>query len=176
VEDAAAAAAAEPAAEGAAPAAEAASGEEGMRMEGWLYLIRSNRFGLQYSRKRYFVLEDAALRCFKSAPSSKRQVTPARLPPRCSCVFFPSPLCFWRLCWICLAFCGGILGRFVPMGERVARSLLTLSTTLLTILFWCSNRNWDATSNEKLISVRYAAIRLRLMHADYVGELRVIDF
>ena len=63
--------------EGAA-AAEAASGEEGMRMEGWLYLIRSNRLGLQYSRKRYFVLEDAALRCFKSAPSSKREVTPAR--------------------------------------------------------------------------------------------------
>jgi len=75
VEDAAAAAA-----EGAAPAAEAASGEEGMRMEGWLYLIRSNRLGLQYSRKRYFVLEDAALRCFKSAPSSKREVTPARPP------------------------------------------------------------------------------------------------
>jgi hypothetical protein len=71
------------AAEGTAPAAAAAAaanGEEGMRMEGWLYLIRSNRFGLQYSRKRYFVLEDAALRCFKSAPSSKREVTPARLP------------------------------------------------------------------------------------------------
>lgn len=61
----------------AAPAAAGAGGEEGMRMEGWLYLIRSNRFGLQYSRKRYFVLEDAALRCFKSAPSSKREVTHA---------------------------------------------------------------------------------------------------
>ncbi|KAL5224761.1 hypothetical protein ABZP36_011400 [Zizania latifolia] len=46
-------------------------GEEGrMEMEGWLYLIRSNRLGLQYSRKRYFVLEDAALLCFKAAPSS----------------------------------------------------------------------------------------------------------
>ncbi|KAL5231794.1 hypothetical protein ABZP36_030570 [Zizania latifolia] len=46
-------------------------GEEGrMRMEGWLYLIRSNRLGLQYSRKRYFVLEDAALRCFKAVPPS----------------------------------------------------------------------------------------------------------
>ncbi|EER91476.2 hypothetical protein BDA96_01G231400 [Sorghum bicolor] len=56
------------------PPPDAAGGaEEGMRMEGWLYLIRSNRFGLQYSRKRYFVLEDAALRCFKSAPSSKRE-------------------------------------------------------------------------------------------------------
>ncbi|KAF4392311.1 hypothetical protein G4B88_005270 [Cannabis sativa] len=40
------------------------------RMEGWLYLIRSNRFGLQYSRKRYFVLEDHHLRSFKSVPSS----------------------------------------------------------------------------------------------------------
>ena len=68
VEDAAAAAAAP------APAAEAASGEDGMRVEGWLYLIQSNRFGLQYSRKRYFVLEDAVLRCFKSPPASKREV------------------------------------------------------------------------------------------------------
>lgn len=87
VEDAAAGSAAE------GPAAAAANGEEGMRMEGWLYLIRSNRFGLQYSRKRYFVLEDAALRCFKSAPSSKREVTNTRTPPvpsRCSCVGFLS--------------------------------------------------------------------------------------
>ncbi|KAL5832882.1 hypothetical protein ACOSQ3_016556 [Xanthoceras sorbifolium] len=43
------------------------------RMEGWLYLIRSNRFGLQYSRKRYFVLEDHFLRSFKSVPDSKNQ-------------------------------------------------------------------------------------------------------
>ena len=56
-------------------AAAGGGGEEGMRMEGWLYLIRSNRFGLLYSRKRYFVLKDATLRCFKSAPSSKREVT-----------------------------------------------------------------------------------------------------
>ena len=62
-------------------AAAGGGGEEGMRMEGWLYLIRSNRFGLQYSRKRYFVLEDAALRCFKSAPSSKREVTHAASSP-----------------------------------------------------------------------------------------------
>ncbi|KAK3157792.1 hypothetical protein QOZ80_2AG0128090 [Eleusine coracana subsp. coracana] len=68
VEDAAAVAAAAP-----APASEASSAEDGMRMEGWLYLIRSNRFGLQYSRKRYFVLEDAALRCFKSPPASKHE-------------------------------------------------------------------------------------------------------
>lgn len=44
------------------------------RMEGWLYLIRSNRFGLQYSRKRYFVLEDHHLKSFKSVPDSKNQV------------------------------------------------------------------------------------------------------
>jgi hypothetical protein len=42
--------------------------------EGWLYLIRSNRFGLQYSRKRYFVLEENCLHCFKAAPSSKKEV------------------------------------------------------------------------------------------------------
>lgn len=40
------------------------------KMEGWLYLIRSNRIGLQYSRKRYFVLEGHHLRSFKSVPTS----------------------------------------------------------------------------------------------------------
>ncbi|XXG44666.1 hypothetical protein AAC387_Pa01g4405 [Persea americana] len=43
------------------------------KMEGWLYLIRSNRFGLQYSQKRYFVLEDNCLNCFKSVPISKKE-------------------------------------------------------------------------------------------------------
>ncbi|KAL8516007.1 hypothetical protein ACS0TY_014616 [Phlomoides rotata] len=38
------------------------------RMEGWLYLIRSNRIGLQYSRKRYFILQDHLLKSFKSVP------------------------------------------------------------------------------------------------------------
>lgn len=65
---------------------------DGGVMEGWLYLIRSNRFGLQYSRKRYFVLEDHFLRSFKSVPDSKTEV------------FFCSPFfCFylilmWDLC------------------------------------------------------------------------------
>ncbi|KAL2471049.1 Pleckstrin-like proteiny (PH) and lipid-binding START domains-containing protein [Abeliophyllum distichum] len=40
------------------------------RMEGWLYSIRSNRIGLQYSRKRYFVLQDHLLKSFKSVPLS----------------------------------------------------------------------------------------------------------
>ncbi|CAL9044726.1 unnamed protein product, partial [Musa banksii] len=40
------------------------------RMEGWLYLVRHNRLGLQYSRKRYFVLRGNALDCFKTAPTS----------------------------------------------------------------------------------------------------------
>ncbi|XP_072057087.1 protein ENHANCED DISEASE RESISTANCE 2-like isoform X8 [Arachis hypogaea] len=39
----------------------------GGRMEGWLYLIRSNRIGLQFSRKRYFVLDGNNLRSFKSS-------------------------------------------------------------------------------------------------------------
>ncbi|XP_038972305.1 protein ENHANCED DISEASE RESISTANCE 2-like isoform X1 [Phoenix dactylifera] len=47
--------------------------EEDRRMEGWLYLIRSNRLGLQYSRKRYFVLEDNALNCYKAVPASRRE-------------------------------------------------------------------------------------------------------
>ncbi|KAM7522358.1 hypothetical protein LguiA_012260 [Lonicera macranthoides] len=50
----------------------AASQNEG-RMEGWLYLIRSNRFGLQYSRKRYFVLQDHHLKSFKSLPNSNNE-------------------------------------------------------------------------------------------------------
>ncbi|XP_045806785.1 protein ENHANCED DISEASE RESISTANCE 2 [Trifolium pratense] len=40
------------------------------KMEGWLYLIRCNRFGLQFSRKRYFVLDNHLLRSFKSVPNS----------------------------------------------------------------------------------------------------------
>ncbi|KAL1542435.1 protein ENHANCED DISEASE RESISTANCE 2-like [Salvia divinorum] len=45
------------------------AGNEG-EMRGWLYLIRYNRFGLQYSRKRYFILEDNCLKRFKSQPTS----------------------------------------------------------------------------------------------------------
>lgn len=43
------------------------------KMQGWLYLIRYNRIGLQYSRKRYFVLEDNCLKSFKSIPSSQTE-------------------------------------------------------------------------------------------------------
>lgn len=44
------------------------------KMEGWLYLIRFNRFGLEYSRKRYFILEENCLKSFKSIPTSDTQV------------------------------------------------------------------------------------------------------
>ena len=61
-----------------------AAGEEEGRMEGWLYLIRSNRLGLQTSRKRYFVLEDSALRCFKAAPAPSTSASKLEVPPiRC---------------------------------------------------------------------------------------------
>ncbi|XP_063943635.1 protein ENHANCED DISEASE RESISTANCE 2-like isoform X2 [Daucus carota subsp. sativus] len=40
-------------------------------MEGWLYIIRHNRIGLQYSRKRYFILDGNCLKSFKSIPSSE---------------------------------------------------------------------------------------------------------
>lgn len=43
------------------------------KMEGWLYLIRFNRFGLQYSRKRYYILKDNCLKSFKSIPVSDRE-------------------------------------------------------------------------------------------------------
>ncbi|KAL0452155.1 UNVERIFIED_CONTAM: protein ENHANCED DISEASE RESISTANCE 2-like [Sesamum latifolium] len=43
------------------------------KMNGWLYLMRNNRFGLQYSRKRYFTLEDNCLKSFKSIPASETE-------------------------------------------------------------------------------------------------------
>ncbi|KAL3838327.1 hypothetical protein ACJIZ3_022918 [Penstemon smallii] len=43
------------------------------KMKGWLYLIRFNRFGLQYSRKRYFILEENCLKSFKSIPISETE-------------------------------------------------------------------------------------------------------
>ncbi|URD98530.1 hypothetical protein MUK42_30373 [Musa troglodytarum] len=46
---------------------------EDRRMQGWLYLVRSNRLGLQYSRKRYFVLDGNALNCYKNVPASKKE-------------------------------------------------------------------------------------------------------
>ncbi|KAG4994406.1 hypothetical protein JHK84_031370 [Glycine max] len=49
------------------------------RMEGWLYLIRFNRIGLQFSRKRYFVLDGNLLRSFKSVPVSNNQFGASRL-------------------------------------------------------------------------------------------------
>ncbi|XP_076921246.1 protein ENHANCED DISEASE RESISTANCE 2-like isoform X2 [Bidens hawaiensis] len=42
-------------------------------MQGWLYLIRFNRFGLQYARRRYFVLQNHCLKSFKSIPTSHTQ-------------------------------------------------------------------------------------------------------
>ncbi|RZR77723.1 hypothetical protein BHM03_00002874, partial [Ensete ventricosum] len=53
---------------------------EDRRMQGWLYLVRSNRLGLQYSRKRYFVLDGNALNCYKNVPASNREVLCMYLP------------------------------------------------------------------------------------------------
>lgn len=52
------------------------SSQNDQTMEGWLYLIRSNRIGLQYSRKRYFVLQGHLLQSFKSVPVSGNEVLP----------------------------------------------------------------------------------------------------
>ncbi|XP_019232033.1 PREDICTED: protein ENHANCED DISEASE RESISTANCE 2-like [Nicotiana attenuata] len=49
------------------------SEKDSSRMEGWLYLVRSNRFGLQYSRKRYFILQDHFLQSYKSTPVSSNE-------------------------------------------------------------------------------------------------------
>ncbi|RHN81488.1 putative protein ENHANCED DISEASE RESISTANCE 2, PH domain, START [Medicago truncatula] len=42
-------------------------------MEGWLYLVRSNRFTQHYSRKRYFILKENVLRNFKTKPTSQME-------------------------------------------------------------------------------------------------------
>ncbi|KAG4988801.1 hypothetical protein JHK82_031137 [Glycine max] len=54
------------------------SSDASSRMEGWLYLIRFNRIGLQFSRKRYFVLDGNLLRSFKSVPVSNNQFGASR--------------------------------------------------------------------------------------------------
>ncbi|KAJ6806737.1 protein ENHANCED DISEASE RESISTANCE 2 [Iris pallida] len=60
--------------------------ERERKMEGWLYLIRSNRFGLQYSRKRYFLLQDNSLNCYRNVPTSAKQVDPVRSALIDSCI------------------------------------------------------------------------------------------
>ncbi|XP_055831922.1 protein ENHANCED DISEASE RESISTANCE 2-like isoform X2 [Solanum dulcamara] len=61
------------------------SQNDSCRMEGWLYLIRSNRFGLQYSRKRYFVLHDLLLKSYKSNPVTNNE-DPVRSAVIDSCI------------------------------------------------------------------------------------------
>ncbi|KAL5069446.1 hypothetical protein RYX36_020333 [Vicia faba] len=43
------------------------------KMEGWLYLFRSSRFGQHFSRKRYFILKDNVLTSFNIKPSSQTE-------------------------------------------------------------------------------------------------------
>ncbi|KAL8204734.1 hypothetical protein R6Q57_010357 [Mikania cordata] len=43
--------------------------DEQMIMEGWLYRIRSNKFGFQCSRKRYYILQNCNLKSFSSIPN-----------------------------------------------------------------------------------------------------------
>ncbi|KAJ9540440.1 hypothetical protein OSB04_026946 [Centaurea solstitialis] len=44
--------------------------DEGIMMEGWLYLIRSNPFGFKFSRKLYYVLQHRHFNTFKSISHS----------------------------------------------------------------------------------------------------------
>ncbi|KAJ0046656.1 hypothetical protein Pint_06039 [Pistacia integerrima] len=50
-----------------------ATGGTDNKMEGWLYCILVNRFGLQISRKRYFILQDNCLKCYKTTPLSNKE-------------------------------------------------------------------------------------------------------
>ncbi|XP_068665994.1 protein ENHANCED DISEASE RESISTANCE 2-like [Aristolochia californica] len=55
------------------------------KMEGWLYVIRSNRIGLQCSRKRFFVLEGNYLNSFKEMATYKNK-DPSRSAVIDSCI------------------------------------------------------------------------------------------
>ena len=55
------------------------------KVEGWLNTIRYNRFRLQFSRKRYFVLQGNRLRCYKTGPVSETE-EPVRSAIIDSCV------------------------------------------------------------------------------------------
>ncbi|KAI4384405.1 hypothetical protein MLD38_002569 [Melastoma candidum] len=68
-----------------ADAVASAAGADSRDMEGWLYLIRSNKIGLQYSRRRYFVLKDHVLKSFKYIPVDNEEV-PVRSAPIDTCV------------------------------------------------------------------------------------------
>ncbi|KAH7662663.1 Bet v1-like protein [Dioscorea alata] len=54
------------------------------KMEGWLYLIRSNRLGLQNFKRRYIILYTNSLSCYKFVPTSRTQ-SPVRNTPIDSC-------------------------------------------------------------------------------------------
>ncbi|XP_012452887.1 protein ENHANCED DISEASE RESISTANCE 2-like [Gossypium raimondii] len=43
------------------------------KMEGWLYTIRSNRIGSQFSRKCYFILHNNVLKSYKATPISEEE-------------------------------------------------------------------------------------------------------
>ncbi|MED6157570.1 hypothetical protein PIB30_024411 [Stylosanthes scabra] len=45
----------------------------GERMEGFLYILRHNRFGQHSLRKRYFIIKDNVLRSFKTKPVSQME-------------------------------------------------------------------------------------------------------
>lgn len=67
------------------------------KMKGWLYIIRFNRFGLQYSRKRYFILDENCLKSFKLVPKSEKEVCFITL---CLLFFLVCTIAF-LLCLIC---------------------------------------------------------------------------
>ncbi|KAK2634011.1 hypothetical protein Ddye_028803 [Dipteronia dyeriana] len=55
------------------------------KVEGWLNTVRYNRFRLQFSRKRYFVLQGNRLKCYKTGPVSETE-EPVRSAIIDSCV------------------------------------------------------------------------------------------
>ncbi|XVE96101.1 hypothetical protein REPUB_Repub02eG0192100 [Reevesia pubescens] len=55
------------------------------KMEGWLYSIRSNRLGLQFSHKRYFILHNNVLKSFKAIPISDKE-EPVRIAIINTCI------------------------------------------------------------------------------------------
>lgn len=98
------------------------------KMQGWLYLIRYNRIGLQYSRKRYFVLEDNCLKSFKSIPSSQTEVHFFFL----SFFFFLKFVCTLQTCTHIWCLCFGVCV-FVCLGS-ICFSILNESEAYLNVI------------------------------------------
>ncbi|GKD20921.1 enhanced disease resistance 2-like protein, partial [Tanacetum coccineum] len=90
-------------------------------MEGWLYQIRSTKFGFQYSRKRYYVLGNNQLKSWSYIPHSlqKDPVRSAAVVNSCICVTNNGRKSIRGKVFYIFTLCGiSSNGRCVKLGAR----------------------------------------------------------